>query len=155
MLDSQTMWYGVLGSVTGAYLLVLHGVHAAKHHRITHHARGMTTACLIVGLWLLGYVTKQLLFGRDMFGGSEEQYWRVYVPVLTVHTLFAFFTIGLAGMNMYSGLRRLRHGVGVGAMVSGIHRHRLLGRAMVVTFTGTMVTAYGIYFMLFHWFAVP
>ncbi len=155
MLNSEMIWYAILGSMTVAYGLVLYGVHAAKQHRVTSHARGMTAACLIVALWLLGYMTKQFLFGREMFGGTTEQYWWVYVPILTIHTLLAFVTIALAGMNLHSGFRRLRHGSGVGAMVAGLHRHRALGKAMVLTLTGTMVTAYTIYFMLFHWFSAP
>ncbi len=148
------IWYGILGSITLAYFIALWGVRAAKHHDVTHHARWMVTTCTIVGLWLMGYVTKQLLFGREIFGGTNQQYWTIYVPVLTVHTSLAVATIGLAIANLYSGLCRLRYGIGAGAMVEGIHRHRLLGKLMVCTFTGTMLTAYLVYLMLFRWFAV-
>ena len=54
--------------------------------------------------------------------------------------------------NLYSGLTRLRNGTGVGAMVAGVSRHRLLGTILIWTFSGTMVTAYLVYLMLFVWF---
>ena len=81
-----------------------------------------------MGLWLVGYVTKQVLFGRERFGGSPQQYWQWYVPVLSLHTVLASVTIGLGAYNLYIGLTRLRQGIGVGAMVAGVSRHRLLGR---------------------------
>lgn len=146
------LWYSVLISITVAYLISLWGVRAAKHHDVKHHSRWMITACTIVGLWLVGYVTKQVLFGRDQFGGSESQYWSMYVPLLAVHTSLAMGTIGLAIANLYIGLTRLRHGIGVGAMVAGVSRHRVLGKLMVGTFSGTLLTAYVVYLMLFFWF---
>ena len=53
---------------------------------------------------------------------------------------------------MVIGIRRLRHGIGAGAMVAGVTRHRQLGRFMQWTFGGTMFTAYFVYLMLFYWF---
>ena len=148
------IWYGVLLSITLAYLITMGGVRAAKRHDVSHHSRRMVAACSIVGLWLIGYVTKQILFGRDHFGGSVDQYWRLYVPLLTIHTCLAMATIGLAVANLYSGFTRLRRGIGVGAMVAGASRHRVLGKIMVGTFSGTLLTAYMVYLMLFYWFPV-
>ena len=92
------------------------------------------------------------LFGRDEFSGTTNQYWTMYVPLLVVHTSLAMATIGLGATNMVVGLRRLRYGIGAGAMVAGVSRHRQLGHIMQWTFGGTLVTAYGVYLMLFHWF---
>ena len=146
------IWYGIIGSITVAYGFALGGVRAARRHDVTHHSRWMVTACTIVGLWLVGYVTKQVLFGRDQFGGTEGQYWQLYVPLLGIHTSLAITTIGLAMVNLTTGFMRLRHGVGVGAMVEGASRHRQLGRLMVGTFSGTLIAAYLVYLMLFYWF---
>ncbi len=146
------IWYGVLGSMTIAYAMALLGVRAAKQHDVSHHSKWMITACSLVGLWLVGYVTKQVIFGRDEFGGTSEQYWQWYVPLLVVHTTLAVTTIGLGLANLYTGLGRLRYGTGVGAMVEGVNRHRLLGRCLVGTFSGTILTAYLVYLMLFQWF---
>ena len=56
------LWYGVLGSITGAYLISLWGMGAAKQHNVTRHSRLMIITCTIVGIWLVAYVTKQFLF---------------------------------------------------------------------------------------------
>ena len=153
LVDIKTMlWYGVLVSITGAYLTALSGVRSAKQHDVPHHSRRMIIACTIVGIWLIAYVCKQVVFGREVFGGTAQQYWVLYVPLLTIHVLLALTTIGLGSFNLYTGLTRLRMGTGVGAMVAGVSRHRLLGKILVGTFSGTLVTAYGVYLMLFVWF---
>jgi uncharacterized membrane protein YozB (DUF420 family) len=111
----------------------------------------MVVAYMVVGLWLVAYVSKQVLFGRESFGGTSSQYWRWYLPVLATHTTLAAITIGLGAYNLYTGLRRARW-ASVGAMSAGSSRHRLLGLIMVGTFSGTMVTAYVVYLILFVWF---
>lgn len=151
-MDLKTiLWYGVLSSITVAYLVALSGVKAAHQHDVTHHSRRMIIACTIVGIWLIAYVLKQLLFGRERFGGTEHQYWTLYTPLFSVHMALAVTTIGLGAYNLYMGLHRLRYG-SVGAMAAGMSRHRVLGRVLVWTFSGTMATAYLVYLMLFQWF---
>ncbi len=150
----ELLWYSVLGSITGAYLISLWGMGAAKHHDVTKHSRLMVITCTIVGIWLVAYVTKQLLFGRDHFPGTPDHYWQIYIPVLSIHTAFAVTTIGLGAYNLYTGLTRLRMGTGVGAMVSGVTRHRFIGKLLIGTFSGTMITAYMVYALLFHWSAI-
>ena len=146
------LWYGALGSVTLAYVIALAGVRSAQTHDVTHHSRRMTIACTIVGIWLVAYVTKQLLFGRERFGGTESQFWTLYAPVFSAHMLLATATIGLGAYNLYMGLTRLRQGTGMGAMIACVSLHRRLGRVLVWSFSGTMVTAYLVYLMLFVWY---
>lgn len=148
----NVFWGVVLSGMTLAYGLSLLGVRAAKRHDVTAHGKWMMVACGLVALWLLAYVSKQVIFGRDEFGGTVAQYWSMYIPVLMVHTSLAMLTIGLGTTNLFMGLRKLRHGTGVGAMVEGISRHRQLGHLMQWTFGGTLMTAYVVYGMLFHWF---
>ncbi len=151
-MDAKTvLWYGVLFSVTGAYLVALAGVRSARHHDVAHHSRLMIRACTIVGIWLVAYVTKQLLFGRERFGGTEAEYWSLYVPVFSVHMGLAVATIGVGAYNLYVGLTRLQRG-SVGAMAAGMPLHRRLGTFLVWSFTGTLVTAYVVYLMLFVWY---
>ena len=145
------LWYGVLASITGAYVVAMAGVRAAKAHDVPHHSRRMIIACTIVGIWLIAYVTKQLLFGRERFGGTPSQYWALYAPLFSLHMILAITTIGLGGYNLYMGLHRLRYG-SVGAMAAGVSLHRRLGKLLVWTFSGTMATAYLVYLMLFVWF---
>ena len=152
MRITDLFWGMVLVGMTVAYGMTFMGVQAAKRHDVASHRRWMTIACTMVGLWLIAYVTKQLIFGRDHFGGSPEQYWSLYVPLLLVHTGFAITTLGLGGTNMVMGIRRLRYGIGAGAMVAGVSIHRKLGHILQWTFGGTLLTAYGVYLMLFYWF---
>ena len=145
------LWYGVLISITTAYLIALAGVRSARRHDVAHHSRRMVIACSVVGIWLVAYVSKQVLFGREHFGGTSAQYWQIYMPIFTVHMILAVTTIGLGAYNLYTGLTRLRHG-SVGAMAEGMSRHRVLGQILVWSFSGTMLTAYLVYLMLFAWF---
>lgn len=151
-MDLKTfLWYAVLTSITGAYLVALAGVRAAKGHDVPHHSRRMIIACTIVGIWLVAYVLKQSLFGREAFGGTVEQYWSLYVSMFATHMLLAVATIGLGIYNLYMGIHKLRYG-SVGAMAAGMTTHRKLGHLLLWTFSGTLVTAYVVYLMLFVWY---
>jgi len=145
------LWYAVLTSITGAYFVALAGVRAAKSHDVTHHSRRMIIACTVVGIWLVAYVLKQVIFGREHFGGTTEQYWSIYMPVFAAHMLLAVTTIALGSYNLYMGLHRLRYG-SVGAMAAGMTTHRVLGHVLVWTFSGTIATAYLVYMMIFVWY---
>ena len=110
-MDLKTiLWYLVLSSLTVAYLVVLAGVRAAKSHDVSHHSHRMIVGCAIVGIWLVAYVLKQAIFGRESFQGPDSVYWTVYVPVFITHMLLAVTTIGLGAYNLYMGLHRLRYG---------------------------------------------
>ncbi|GJL53235.1 MAG: hypothetical protein NPIRA02_03670 [Nitrospirales bacterium] len=145
------MWYGVLVSMTLAYIIALFGVRAGKRHDIPRHAKWMMASCTLVGLWLAGYVAKQVMFGRDEFPGTVDEYWQYYIPVLVLHTSLAVATIGLGITNLYTGLTRLRLEAEVENLVNVIQRHRIQGKILVGTFSGTIVTAYAVYVMLFQW----
>ena len=111
----------------------------------------MIVGCTIVGMCLVPYILKQLIFGRESFQGTEAQYWSLYVPLFVTHMLLAVTTIVLVAYNLYMGLHRLQYG-SVGAMAAGMTTHRRMGHVLIWTFTGTMVTAYVVYLMLFVWF---
>ncbi len=147
------LWYAVLSSITGAYFIALAGVHAAKTHDVSHHSRRMIIACTVVGIWLVAYVMKQVLFGREQFGGTAEQYWTIYMPVFATHMLLAVTTIALGSYNLYMGLHRLRYG-SVGAMAAGMTTHRRLGHLLIWTFSGTIASAYLVYMMIFVWYRI-
>lgn len=146
MTDLKTiLWYAVLVGITGAYLILIAGVRSAKKHNLIYHSRSMIIACTLVGIWLVAYVSKQVLFGREHFGGAYLQYHFIYMPVFIVHMLLAVTTIGLGSYNLYTGLTRLWNGTGAGAMKAGVSMHRFLGKLIVWSFSGTMVTAYVVY----------
>jgi uncharacterized membrane protein YozB (DUF420 family) len=148
-MDLKSMlWYGVLTSLTIAYLVAMAGVSSAKQHDVPHHARRMIVACTIVGIWLVAYASKQVLFGRERFGGTDVLYWSLYIPLFSTHMALAVTTIAIGGYNLYMGLHRIRFG-SAGAMFAGMTLHRRLGNLLMWTFSGTMVTAYLVYMMLF------
>jgi uncharacterized membrane protein YozB (DUF420 family) len=146
------LWYVVLIGITAAYLILMLGVRSAKTHNLPYHSSSMIIAWTMVGIWLIAYVSKQLLFGREHFGGTPTQYWFLYLPVFMTHMLLAITTISLGGYNLYTGLTRLWNGTGAGAMKAGVSRHRFLGKLIVWSFSGTMATAYLVYLMLFVFF---
>lgn len=146
------LWYAVVAAISAAYVVALAGVRAAKRHDLGPHSRRMVAASVIVGFWLVAYVTKQVLFGRERFGGTEWQYWSLYVPVFFLHMVCAILTVALGAYNLHMGSTRLRMGTGVGAMIAGVSRHRRVGWWTGWSFSGTMATAYLVYLMLFVWF---
>lgn len=110
------LWHGVLAAMTAAYLIAMWGVRSARRQDVPHRSCRMIIACTMVGLWLIGYVARQVLFGREQFGGTIQQYWRWYVPTLALHTILATVTIGLGVHDLSLGLTRLRQGTWIGAM---------------------------------------
>ncbi|WP_447968346.1 DUF420 domain-containing protein [Nitrospira sp. M1] len=151
MNTADVMWAVVLIGMTVAYGVALFGVRAAKQQNVHRHAKWMMASCTLVGLWLAGYVAKQVMFGRDEFPGTVDEYWQYYIPVLVLHTSLAMTTIGLGVANLYTGLTRLRLGAEVETLVNVVRRHRIQGKVLVGTFSGTIVTAYVVYVMLFQW----
>jgi uncharacterized membrane protein YozB (DUF420 family) len=151
-MTKTILWYTVLIGITTAYFVVISGVRSAKRHDIGHHSWRMIMGSTMVGIWLIAYVSKQLIFGRETFGGTREEYWLLYMPVFLTHMALAVITISLGAYNLYTGTVRLWQGTGAGAMKAGVSRHRLLGKILVYTFSGTLVTAYLVYLMLFVWF---
>lgn len=75
------LWKLVLFEMTLAYSLSLIGIRAARGHAVTAHGKGMMVACGLVGLWLVAHVTKQMLVGRDRFGGTVEHIGQCTFPL--------------------------------------------------------------------------
>jgi uncharacterized membrane protein YozB (DUF420 family) len=151
-MDLKTiLWYLVLFSVTAAYLIVLAGVRSAKTHDVSHHSHRMMVGCAIAGIWLVAYVLKQLLFGRESFQRIRSAVLVALCAGVRGTHVACCHHHRLGAYNLYMGLHHLRYG-SVGAMVAGMTTHRRIGNALVWTFSGTMVTAYLVYLMLFVWF---
>jgi uncharacterized membrane protein YozB (DUF420 family) len=79
------LWYGVLTSITAAYLVAMAVVRSAQQHEVSHYARHMIVACAIVWIRLVAYVVKQILFGHEQFGGPGRNYGSLYAPSFSVH----------------------------------------------------------------------
>ena len=61
MVIENLLWGMVLIVMTLAFGVSLLGVRAALRHDVTAHGKCMTVSCGLVGLWLVAYVTKQML----------------------------------------------------------------------------------------------
>ena len=122
-------------SLTVAYLVVLAGVRAAKSHDVSHHSpshdRRMHDRRHI---WLVAYVLKQALFGRESFQGPE----RLLVPTSPSSLrICSWRSRRLYWARIISTWASIAFGSGsVGAMVAGMttstHGERpLSGRSAV------------------------
>ncbi len=150
MTAKALWWLAPVAALTVAYGCVLFGARAAARRDSRTHRRAMQTAAVLVGLWLVAYVVKQAVFGVEHFEGSDVAARWLYRPILTLHMALAVATVALGGANLYLGLVCIKGG-GAGAESAHLARHRRLGRALLWTFTGTMVTAYAVYALLFLW----
>lgn len=153
-MDHQIIWYGIVGTITLAFGFSLWGLREARRHGVNRHVVWMTMTAGIVCVWLLGYVAKQIIFGREQFGGPNDIYYQVYLPIFLFHTLCAFVTISLWGYNLFQGVQYLRQRIRNTTGVPG-KIHRLAGRAAVMSFGATVLTSYLVYLMLFVWYPAP
>lgn len=58
------LWPSGLVGITVTYLLTLKDMGTAHRHHVTRHSRFVISACTIVGLWLVAYVSEQLVFNQ-------------------------------------------------------------------------------------------
>jgi len=80
------------------------GVVALRRGDVPRHQRRMLTAAALVGLFLLSYLCKLALLGReDLASWEVESIW-----ILRIHELWVF-TMLIAGMVAGSRALRLRH----------------------------------------------
>ena len=80
------------------------GVVALRRGDVTRHRRRMLTAAALVGIFLLSYLAKVALLGREHLASWEaESVW-----VLRIHELWVF-TMLVAGAVAGSRALRLRH----------------------------------------------
>jgi len=150
-VETRIVWYVIMGAMTLAFAVALMGLRQARGHAIGRHAVLMAASAGMVLIWLVSYLAKQILFGRETFGGPEEIYYGLYIPLFIFHMLCAAVTLGLWGFNLHHGIRFLREKAS-NAQARPWHGHRLAGRMGVLSFGVTLVTAYLVYLMLFAWY---
>lgn len=84
-------WTAALANMFAAVALALFGVRRIRGGEVTRHQRLMKTAGLLVGLFLLSYVAKVWLLGREALETWEPS----FVHVLRLHELcVAFMVLG-------------------------------------------------------------
>lgn len=82
MIDAGTAyWTGALANMTVIVGLLVAGVGAIRRRRVRAHKRFMLCAATLVGLFLVSYVLKIALLGREQL----ELWSRSYIWVLRLH----------------------------------------------------------------------
>jgi putative membrane protein len=121
---------------SGVFLLT--GFYFIRRQRdVRNHRRSMITATVFAALFLVVYVTRTLLFGGKLFGGSG---WiRVaYLGILGSHTVLAALVGPMALVTLYFALKQ------------DFRRHRRIARITLPTWLYVAATGWIIYWMLYH-----
>lgn len=122
--------------ISGVFLLT--GFYFIRRHRnIRYHRRSMITATIFAALFLVVYVTRTVLFGGKLFGGSG---WiRIaYLGILGSHMLLAALVGPMALATLYLALKR------------DFRRHRRIARLTLPTWLYVAITGWVVYWMLYH-----
>ena len=108
-------------------ILFLIGWYQARHHQGNrHHALtlwGMTAMLLYFTAYYLARQLGALAFeGRTGFGGSDFMYYRVFIPLLTIHITLVAIGIVMAIYMIILGFRASRIAEGNRVLVGGVLR---------------------------------
>jgi uncharacterized membrane protein YozB (DUF420 family) len=96
-------WSFALAVMAGVVAFAFTGVRAVRHGNVTRHRRCMLSAAALVGVFVLSYVVKLLVLGReDRSGWGATSIW-----VLRIHELCVFAML-LAGGRAGAKALRLR-----------------------------------------------
>lgn len=132
-IDPKTAyWTGALVNMAVVFGLLLAGALAIRRGRVRLHRRFMLTAAALVGLFLLSYVGKLALLGRE-----QLEFWsRSYVWTLRFHeACVAGLVIG-GGVAIYQAVELnliARESSPPGTRLpDGIHRHRRAGWTAII-----------------------
>jgi uncharacterized membrane protein YozB (DUF420 family) len=123
-------WSGALLNMAVIAALAVHGVRCARRGELARHARSMRAAGLLVGLFLVSYVLKLAVLGRE----EMERWSPRAVGVLRFHELCVLTMLLAGGTALWLGrsLRRSRafsrDAADPAAPPARLRRHRLAGR---------------------------
>jgi uncharacterized membrane protein YozB (DUF420 family) len=123
-------WTGAFANMLVVAGLAVHGVRCARRRELQRHARAMRGAALLVGLFLLSYVAKVALLGRE----ARDRWSPQALGTLRFHELcvFAMLIAGALALTLGTRLRRTRLFTADAddppAAVALRRRHRLAGR---------------------------
>jgi|CXWL01.1.fsa_nt_gi uncharacterized membrane protein YozB (DUF420 family) len=121
-------WLGAWLLFGSAVAMVGRGVWLARHQRHDEHRRAMIAACWLIGAFLIAYVAKVLVLGRE----DRSTWMPADIVVLRVHEALIAAML-LAGTGARLVARRLATGLaGAGGAAPDRRRHRLLGRVTAI-----------------------
>jgi uncharacterized membrane protein YozB (DUF420 family) len=128
-------WTGAFANMLVVAGLAVHGLRCARRREFRRHARAMRGAALLVGLFLLSYVVKGALLGREARGRWSPQ----ALGTLRFHELcvLAMLIAGAIALALGARLRRTRLVTAApGDPPAGgslRRRHRLAGRVALAS----------------------
>ncbi len=139
-------WTAAIADLGAVCLVAILGVRCARRGEIARHKRSMKTATLLVVAFLLSYIVKVLVLGRE-----ELSLWTtVDIWVLRIHELFIFQMLG-GGTVAWLQARKLlvtrlvTHDPGDPAPdPKTVRIHRFAGRTSVIGSLLAFVMAIGI-----------
>lgn len=121
---------------SGVFLLL--GFYFIRARRnVRNHRRSMITATTFAALFLVVYVTRTLLFGGKLFGGSGLMR-LLYLGILGSHMVLAALVGPMALVTLYLALK------------GDFSRHRRIARLTLPTWLYVAVTGWLVYWMLYH-----
>ncbi len=132
-IDPKTAyWTGALVNMAVVFGLVLAGALAIRRGRVRLHRRFVLTAAGLVGLFLLSYVVKLALLGREQL----ELWSRSYVWTLRFHeACVASLVIG-GGVAIYQAVKlnlfARESSLPGTSLPEGTHRHRRAGWTAII-----------------------
>lgn len=143
-------WTAALANMVAAVVCAVFGVRRIRRAEIAGHRRLMLTAATLVGLFLVSYVAKVRLLGREQLELWEPR----FVTVLHVHeALVAVMVLAGARALYLATTRRLADPVPVNPedlarRAKSARSHRRAGwTALVSSALGAMTAAYVLYGM--------
>lgn len=122
---------------------ILAGWHAIRSGRVRRHAASMTTALLLIGTFLVLYLSRIGGGGQKEIVGAEGLAMAAYLGMLGVHIVLSIVAVPLV---VYVFL------LGVTNDLDAIYasRHARLGRLTAATWLLSLVLGIGAYLMLNH-----
>jgi uncharacterized membrane protein YozB (DUF420 family) len=123
-------WSGAFLNMLLIAGLAIHGVRCARRREFARHARAMRAAALLVAFFLLSYVSKLALLGRE----ELETWSRASVDVLRFHELCVLAMLVGGGLALAIGRRLRATRLVTGAATDPapaaplLRRHRAAGR---------------------------
>lgn len=134
MSPNSVFWTAALGWMALMVGVAAWGWRAIRHRDLVTHRRAMNAACWMLGGFLVAYVVKVFLLGREDLGSWATG----QVTLLRIHESLVAVMI-LSGARARWLARRMR--AGFGADPQDRRRHRLAGRTSIVAGLLALATA--------------
>jgi len=136
-------WCGALANMAVIFALVLRGVACARRGEIESHRRSMLTAAALVAGFLVAYLAKSFVLGReDMSVWSAAHVWNLRIHETFVLGMLVAGGSALVRARAFAGTReRTRRASDPAAPPSSLRSHKRAGWVAVVSAAFGFLTA--------------